>query len=149
RLPVGVDMWWLGFSPDGKRLAVGCGDRSVKLWDLSTKRQVALTGHTSGVIWGAFSPDGRILATGSPDCTIRLWSLTTHRPIALPRGQKAAVGLLTFSPDGKTLVSASTDNTVKLWDWQRIAAPSRLDTFAERGGLVWAVSISPDSRTLA
>src|SRR5260370_33290781 len=64
----------VAFAPDGKTLATGSADRTVRLWLVSTGRlQQELRGHTDYVSALAFAPDGRILATGSYDQTARLW----------------------------------------------------------------------------
>src|SRR5262249_52991979 len=61
-------------SPDGTRLATGCKDNTIRLWDLTTHRHVCeLRGHTDYVHAVAFSPDGTRLVSGSGDFTVRLW----------------------------------------------------------------------------
>jgi WD40 repeat protein len=106
------------FSPDGKMLADGGADGTVRVWEAAGLASVAtLSGHTSDVTSIAFSPDSRSLVSAADDQTVRLWDIATRRQIGAPlNAHGGGVFAVTFSPDGRTLASAGGDDTARLWD---------------------------------
>ncbi len=101
----------LTFSPDGKILASGSSDMSIKLWDIATEEQ--LSTHSGQTF--VFSPDGKTFAVIGEDPathpSIRLLDTTTGEHLSTLSGKTLA-----FSPDGKILASIDIDETIRLWN---------------------------------
>ena len=129
-------------SPDGRRIAGGVSDRTVRLWDAATGQVLdILRGHSDFVLDVAFSPDGARLASASYDKTIRIWDLTTKRHRVL-RGHAASVTYVAWrGPDH--LVTGSPDGTVRLWSAPSLAVPSAAE-IAERLNAATTARIDSD-----
>ena len=119
-LPTGELSWSLAFSPNGKLLAAGEGDGSIRLWNTANATAAGvLTGHTAQVRAVAFSPDSATLASASQDGTVRTWNVATMRQKALllpPSEANVPFDAVAFTPDGNGLLAGGTDAQIHEWD---------------------------------
>lgn len=107
----------LAYSIDGKFLACGIEDTTVRIWD--TEKQVEsaiLKAHDGWVTSVAFSHDGSKLVSGGTDNQIILWDLNLNHQLDTFLGHTNSISVLAFSPDNKTVASASIDGTLHLWN---------------------------------
>jgi len=108
----------LAYSPDGKLIASGSRDESLRLWDAETG-QCLKTLHFAGswVQSVTFSPDGHCLVIGGNDAVVRIWDIAAERYQQTLKGHRDRILSLKFSADGQTLVSGSQDKTIRVWDF--------------------------------
>ncbi|KAE8386476.1 NACHT and WD40 domain protein [Aspergillus alliaceus] len=137
----------VSFTRDGRLMASGSSDNTVRLWDPVTGTlQHTLDGH-SGWVWSVtFSLDGRLLASASFDQIVKLWNPATGALQHTLMGHSSSVWSVAFSPDSHLLASSSSDNTIKLWD-PATGTPQR--TLEGHTDWVLSVAFSPDGRLLA
>jgi WD40 repeat protein len=134
----------LAFSPDGKTLATASLDRTIKLWDAVTGKDLAtLKGHTDGLYSVAFSPDGMTLATAGRDRTVKVWDVTTQKATRILR-HTGIVECVAFSPDGKFLAAGDWAGNVIVRETKGWQVTASKVTFP-----VTCLAFSPDGRNLA
>ncbi|KIK56870.1 hypothetical protein GYMLUDRAFT_173543, partial [Collybiopsis luxurians FD-317 M1] len=140
----------VAFSLDGKKIASGSLDSTVRIWDAETGNAIGkpLKEHKSSVHSVAFSPDGMKIVSGSSDFTVRIWDVETGNAIGGPLlGHNNPVQSVAFSPDGMKIVSGSSDCTIRIWDAEtgnEIGTPPQ----KRHNNLVQSVAFSPDGRRI-
>ncbi len=136
----------LAFSPDGKLLASGSQDGTVRVWEIESGRSIYTLSQASPVLSIAFSPSGFLLAAGSKDGKILLWDLNNGKLARVLKGHRYEVNSVDFSPDGSLLISGSMDATLRIWN---VKNGSLLNTLSGHFGIVTSVAFSPDQMRIA
>ena len=130
------------YSPDGKYIASSSEDKTIKIWEVETGRELrTLSGHSDEVYSVCYSPDGKYTASSSWD-SIKLWEVATGECIKTLSGNGGAYSLC-YSPDGRYVASGSWDKTIKLWD---VASGECIKVFAGHTDRINSVCYSPNGK---
>jgi WD40 repeat protein/transcriptional regulator with XRE-family HTH domain len=150
----------VAFSPDGRLLATGADDGTVRLFDVTNPvrpRQLTVArepGSSDSIYTVVFAPDGTTIAAASTGNAVQLWRVTSRHGLSsagpdLGGMSSYPIGLA-FTADGQTLAIGNADRHVYLWDVANSAHPRRLGVpLTGPSGNAWAVAISPDGTILA
>jgi hypothetical protein len=136
----------VAYAPDGSTALTGSVDKTARLWDVATGKELRqFVGH-GGSIWSvAYAPNGRTILTGSRDKTARLWDAQSGKELRCFDGHTDSVWGVAYSPDGHTVLTGSFDKTVRLWD---VASGRELKQLNGHKAAVWGVTFSPNGQTI-
>jgi WD40 repeat protein len=138
----------VAFSLDGRYVLTGSGDKTARLWDVETGREVRkFEGHRETISSVAFSPDGRYVLTGSEDSTARLWDLKTGKEVRKFKGSEFMGSSVAFSADGRHVLREGDDHighyTALLQDLKTGKEVKRFEGHAQQ---ISSLASSPNAR---
>ncbi len=105
----------LAYSPDGKFLFDGSGEKLLSQWDVAAGRivrKIPVGDYPQAIV---VHPDGRHVISSQYGGSITMWSLDSGRAVRQFAGHARKVQALAISPDGKRLLSGGQDGLVRLW----------------------------------
>jgi WD40 repeat protein len=139
----------VSFSHDGKTLATGSYDNTVKLWDENDQLLQELKGHNKAVMSVSFNKNSNLLATASLDQTVRLWEKKEEKweETLSPLKNNTRIFSVSINPTDDLIATGDKDGTVKLWKPDETREPIQILRGHTKS--VYSVSFSPDGQTLA
>jgi WD40 repeat protein len=141
-------LYAVAFSPDGKLIATGSFDKTIKLWDPSGKEIRTFggpAGHQNLVLAVAFSRNGQMLATGSSDNSAKIWDVPSSSPLR-EFAFAAPVQTVAMSADGTKLAGGGADGAIKVWN---AADGKPAQTITGHSGPIISLSYSANNQMLA
>jgi WD40 repeat protein len=135
----------VAFSPDGKTVACGVRDNTVRLFEVASGKELRrFVGHEGFVRSVAFAPAGKVLASAGKDAVIRLWDVETGKLLQELKGAEGFIYSIAFSPDSKLLASGDR-GWIRVWD---TSTGKLLRSWFAHAYDVSAVAFSPDGKTI-
>jgi WD40 repeat protein len=132
----------VAYSPDGSRIVTASYDKTARIWDARSGRQIAvLSGHRDIVEAVAYSPDGTRILTASADKTARIWDARTYVVLAVLSGHLDRLDSCAYSPDGTRILTAADDKTARIWDAH---TGREIGVAARHGDFINSAGYSPD-----
>jgi sugar lactone lactonase YvrE len=138
----------VAFSPDGRLIATGSEDKTIRIWGAATGQRKERISHTDPVYCLAFSPDGKTLASGGTDKAVTLWDVASgEKKKTLANVSNQPVAWVRFAPDGQTLATFGVGKDVAaVWD---LTSGKEVASLRGHTRPVNGLEFSPDGRTIA
>src|SRR5438132_561343 len=112
-------VYGVALSGDGKQLLTASFDRTVKLWDVATAKELRTfggpAGHQGLVLGVAFAPDGQTFASCGADSTVKIWDVPLNKPLR-DLAMTHSVTATAMSADGKSVAAGAKDGSIKIWN---------------------------------
>lgn len=140
----------LSWSPDGTRLATCSDDCMIRIWDMTSTKNVkaalTLKGHDSAVRSVQFDSQGVTLCSAGRDNTVRLWDSRSGNLLSTMKGHRDWITSCAFNPAGNRIASCGWDMTVRIWNTR---SPEQAKLILEgHSNAVSYVRFSTDGKTL-
>lgn len=139
----------VAWAPDGKRIASGSDDKTVKVWDaisgktFATSEDEDLSGTIDSLAWAS---DNKRIAFGSGDKMVKVWDSTSRNILATCIGHTDTVLTVAWSPNNRFVASGSKDTTMRVWN---STSGKQLRIYKTHRDSIYTVTWSPDSNFIA
>jgi WD40 repeat protein len=134
-------------SPDWKELAVGNGDNTISVWNLTPLPQHRNFSYQTGSIDAIYNPDGKVIASGGWGKTIYIWDSESQNSKQTQIVLTKTITNIVLSPDGKMLSASDESGTITMWDINNYHPIKRWTS--DQNTQIESLAFSPDGKMLA
>lgn len=131
-------IWSVAPSPDSSKIAVGCGDATIQIYDVRTGEKLGALDTNGGTPVVQFSSDGSRVVYASWT-QVNVWDISQEIN-TVSFECRSLTCAAAFSPNGSSVISGSTEGLLKLWRVDTTTAPD------QDAGSVQGVEFSPDGK---
>ena len=130
----------VSFSHDGKTIVSGSTDKTIRVWDTETRKQLLQMAHKDTVFSVAFNSTGDRIVSGSADRSVRIWDAKDGKPTGESlKGHDGRVYSAIFSADNRAVISTGSDRTIRFWD---VNTGRAISTIPEaHSSLIWDLAL--------
>lgn len=141
-------VWSAVFSPDGKKIITRSFDKTARIWDAQSGKELKkFEGHAGDLHSATFTPDGKKIITSSQDHTVRIWDAASEKELHKLEGLTGFVGSTFVSPDGKKVATICPDKLVRIWDVN--SGRELIKITGHINNSVASAAFSPDGKRIA
>src|SRR5262249_6870310 len=134
----------IAFSPDGRILASGESDGTVRLWDVEAGNFKQKLAPHGGKVWSVALCSSGLLAAASEDKTVKVWDTSTGQ-LRRKMASESGYSSVSFSPDCKLLAAGTTEGPIHLWD----TGPAEFSpVLSGHHSYVWSIAFSRDGKII-
>lgn len=103
-------------TPDSQKIISASEDKTIKIWELKSRRLLYSMIDMYPVNSVAISPDGRYIVSGSDGASVKIWDVSNGRLVRTLDGHSSRITSVVVTPDGQEVISGSWDHSIKVWD---------------------------------
>ena len=97
----------VAYSPDGKFAVTGSADKTIKLWEVATGREIrSYLGNSGDITFLTFNQTGKHVASIDLDYSLKIWEVASSKEIRTITIPNDRIISATFSPDGNILTGS-------------------------------------------